>query len=152
MAVDARADVLGHLTLEQLRCRGGEFDDLRTALDLALGIRKHLAVLGGDDGGKFVGALLEDAQELVEDAGAAQRRRRGPAGKRLPGDGNGRIHLCGGGEGDAAGLLARGGVEDGRGAARSGHVAAADEKGNGLGHGSPPECQASYALFNFAQQ
>ena len=80
MAVDAGADILGDLALEQMRRGGRELDDLDAALDLALGVGQDLAVLGGDDRGELVGALLEDAQETVEDAGAAQRRRRGPGG------------------------------------------------------------------------
>ena len=100
MAVDAGADVLGHFALQQLRRGGGEFDDFHAALDFALGIGQHLAVFGGDDGGEFVGALFEDAQELVEDAGPAQRRGHGPGGEGLLGDGDGGIDVSRRGEAD----------------------------------------------------
>ena len=135
MAVDAGADVLGHFALQQLRGGCREFDDFGTALDLALGVRQHLAVLGGDDGGKLVGARIEDAQKLVEDAGAAQRRRGCPGREGLLGHRDGLVHLSGGGERHGRRLLAGRRVEDGRGAALSGHFVAADEERNGLGHG-----------------
>ena len=46
MAVDAGADLLGELALEQLRDAGGELHHLVAALHLAGGIGRHLAVLG----------------------------------------------------------------------------------------------------------
>ena len=49
MAVDARADLLGELTLQQVRNAGGELDHLVAALNLAGRVRGDLAVLGGDD-------------------------------------------------------------------------------------------------------
>ena len=135
MAVDAGADVLGELALEELRDAGGELHHLEAALDLARGVGEHLAVLGGDEGGELVGALLGDAQEGVEDAGAAQGRRQRPvAGDRL-GGGHRRVDVRRAGQRDPAGLLAGGRVEDGGGArAGAGGKPAADEVRNRGGH------------------
>ena len=135
MAVDAGADILGHFTLQQLRGSCREFHDFRAALDFALGIRQNLAVLGGDDGGELVGAGVEDAQKLVEDAGASQRRGRGPGREGFLGDRDGLVHLGRGRERHGGRLLARRRVEDGCGAALACHFVAADEERNGLVHG-----------------
>ena len=50
VAVDPRADVLGHLALEELRRADRELDHLDAARDLALGVGEDLAVLGRDGG------------------------------------------------------------------------------------------------------
>ena len=52
--VDAAADLLGELALQQMRDAAGELDDLEAAGDLALGVGQHLAVLRGDDAARFV--------------------------------------------------------------------------------------------------
>ena len=78
MAVDAAADVLGDLALEQLRRTGRELHDLHPTLDLAQGIRERLSVLGRDRSGEFGGAILENSQKRVENPGAPQRGRRRP--------------------------------------------------------------------------
>ena len=80
-----RADLLGELALQQMRDAAGELDDLDAAGDLALGVGKHLAVLFRDRAGQRVVLARQELQELEQDAGAGQRRRRGPAGKRLGG-------------------------------------------------------------------
>ena len=49
LAVDAGADVLGELALQQLRDAAGELDDLEAARDSPVRVGQHLAVLGGDD-------------------------------------------------------------------------------------------------------
>ena len=48
VAVDARADVLGDVALQQMRGGGRELDHLGAARDLAQGVGIDLAVLGGD--------------------------------------------------------------------------------------------------------
>ena len=52
VAVDAGADFFGELALEQLRNAGGELDHLDAPLHLAGGVRRDLAVFGGDDRGQ----------------------------------------------------------------------------------------------------
>ena len=46
-AIDAGADLLGELALEQLRDAGGELDDLKAARGFALRVGEDLAVLAG---------------------------------------------------------------------------------------------------------
>ena len=65
------AGLLGEAALEQLRDAAGELDVLQAAGDLAGGVGEHLAVLGGDDRGQLVGAVV---QQLAE---GEQHRRRG---------------------------------------------------------------------------
>ena len=59
-----RADVFGELAFQQLRDAAGEFHDFQTADDFALGVGKHLAVLGRDDGGEPVHVALDELAEL----------------------------------------------------------------------------------------
>src|SRR5258708_10285409 len=95
---------------------GGKFDDLDTAGDLAVRVGKDLAVVFRNDPGEVVVLARQELKELEEDARAAQRWGRGPAGKRLGGGLHGGIDLGAAGEGDPTHLRA------GRGIA---HVAAA---------------------------
>ena len=82
VAVDPRADILGHLALEQLGRPGGELDHLDAAGDLAQGIGIDLAVLGGDRLGDAALVVLEQPQEPVEDPRPAQRRGHRPGWER----------------------------------------------------------------------
>ena len=135
MAVDAGADVLGDLALQQVRHAAGELDHFEAAGHLALGIVVGLAVLGRYRLGQLVGAVPEDHLEPVEDARAAQRRRLRP---RFPGGlgrGDGLVDLYGRGQCDGLFRLAGGGVVDGLVAARcAGHALVVDEVSD-LGHG-----------------
>src|SRR5258708_33145365 len=92
---------------------GGKFDDLDTAGDLAVRVGKDLAVVFRNDPGEVVVVARQELKELEEDARAAQRWGRGPAGKRLGGGLHGGIDLGAGGEGDPAHLLAGRGIEQG---------------------------------------
>jgi hypothetical protein len=50
--VDARAGVIGELALHEVRHAAGEFDDLDTTLDIALGVGDGLAMLARQEFGK----------------------------------------------------------------------------------------------------
>ena len=76
--VDAGRDLVGVVALEQLRDAAGELDDVDAARDLALRVGEDLAVLGGDHRGQRVAVLVEQLEEGVQDARAADRRRVGP--------------------------------------------------------------------------
>jgi CBS domain-containing protein len=91
--VDAGGHLVGVVTLEQLRDAAGELDDVDAAHHLALCVREHLAVLGGDHRRELVAMLVEQAEELVEHAGAADRRRVGPAVEGLLRGGDGRLDI-----------------------------------------------------------
>ena len=52
--IDAGGNLLGVVAFEQLRDARGEFNNLNTARDLALGVGKHLAVLGRDHVREFI--------------------------------------------------------------------------------------------------
>jgi hypothetical protein len=74
--VDAAADAVRMLALEQLRDAAGELDDLQPALHLAQRIGQGLAVLGGEQAGDVGLVLLDQIAELEHHPGAALRRRR----------------------------------------------------------------------------
>jgi hypothetical protein len=95
-----------------MRDTAGELDDLGAAGDLALGVGKYLAVLLGDHAGNGVAVAAEQFEKLEQDAGAGQRRGRGPARERRGRGLHRPIDLAGGGKGDAADLLAGRRVED----------------------------------------
>jgi len=135
MAVDARADILGDLALEELRRANGELHHLHAALNLALRVGQHFAVLGRDHGGELVGPLLQDAQEGIQNAGPAQRRGPHPHGRRRHGCLDGRADVAARCERNAPGLRTRCRVEDRREAiARSRELGATDEMTDDLGH------------------
>ncbi len=91
--VDAAADVVGEIGLEQVGDAAGEFHHLDAARDFAPGVREHLAVLARDQRGQVVVVLVEQFLELEQDARAAQRRRVGPGGERGLGGGDGIGHV-----------------------------------------------------------
>src|SRR3546814_18783910 len=62
-------------------CSSDLFDDVDAARQFALGIAKHFAVLGGDDGRKLVEVSVDQFQELEHPACAARRGRGGPGGE-----------------------------------------------------------------------
>ena len=89
-----------------MRDAAGEFDDLETALHLAISVRQDLAVLAGDDLGQFPPIALEQFLELEHDAGAAQRRGVGPGRPGRAGGSDGFVDLGGAGHCNLAGDLA----------------------------------------------
>ena len=115
--VDAGGDLLGVVALEQLRHAAGEFDDVDAALDLALGVGEHLAVLQRDGLGQRVLVLVEQAQELVHQPRAADRGHVGPGGEGGLGGGHSSVHIGHVGQRHLAGDFAGGGVEHVLGAA-----------------------------------
>ena len=140
VGVDAGADVVGELALQELRRAARVLDDLDAARELAGGIREHLAVLAGNDGDDLVGALLEQRLEAEHDARAGQRRRGRPAGKRRLRGFDGASDFGAGRERNAAAERAGRGREDvAEAAGRARRALAADpvgERGNiGLAQG-----------------
>ena len=128
--------VLGVFALEQVRDAARELDDLEPALHLAFRIGQHLAVFAGDDRGQLGLVAIEQLAESVEDAGAAQRRRRCPCGK------GGRSRIDGAVDvglaretHPACGLTRRGMVNGAEAAGTRLNRLAADKKGNSLGRG-----------------
>jgi len=77
-AVDAGADLVGVLPLEELRNSGGKLNDLEASGHLAFGVGKNLSVLGREDGSEFIGFLFKKLAKTEEDARAAQGWLRGP--------------------------------------------------------------------------
>jgi hypothetical protein len=76
--VDAGTGALGIFALHQVRNATGKFDDFEAALNVALGIGKGLAVLGGQQAGEIVIFALDQLQEPEHDAGSALRIGGGP--------------------------------------------------------------------------
>ncbi len=74
MAVDAAADVLRLLALQQMRHAAGELDHLDAALHRAGGVGQRLAMLFRSQLREFVAVLLHQLAEAGEDARAPQRR------------------------------------------------------------------------------
>ncbi|MDT4820639.1 hypothetical protein FQZ97_537850 [compost metagenome] len=134
--VDVGADLVGEIGLEQLRRAAGEFDDLDSAGDFALGVGEHLAVLRGDQPGQFVAMLVEQGQEAIQDARAAQRRQVAPGRERGPGRGNGRVHIGVAGQLHLAGDDAGGRIVDRQLLAAGGlHGSAGNPVQDRMGHG-----------------
>jgi hypothetical protein len=97
---------------------GGELDVFEAARHFALSVGEHLAVFGGDDAGELIDVLLEELAEAEHHACAAQRRLRGPRGKRSLRGGDRSVELGSIGQGNQSLHLAGGGVVNLRGAAR----------------------------------
>ncbi len=76
--IDAGSHLLAVFTFQKLRNATGELHHFETAHHLALRVREHLAVLGGDGRGELVGAALGDFFEAKHHARTPQRRRGGP--------------------------------------------------------------------------
>ena len=91
--VDAAADAVRMLALEELRDAAGEFDDFQPALYLAQRIGQCLAVLGGEQLGDVGRVLVDQIAELEHDAGAALRRGRAPVGKGGAGGSHGAVDV-----------------------------------------------------------
>ena len=112
MHVDAGSGVVRELALEQVRGACGEFDHFDAALDVALGVREGLAVLGGQQGGEFVHVLVDQVHELEQDPAAALRIHRGPFHLPLFGAGNHVAHFLGAGQRQPGLDLAGAGIID----------------------------------------
>jgi hypothetical protein len=64
---------LGVFALQHVRDAAGELDDLKAALDVALGVGDHLAVLGREHLGQLVHVGFDEALEVEHDPGAPLR-------------------------------------------------------------------------------
>jgi hypothetical protein len=120
-----------------MRDAAGELDDFHAALDVALGVRDRLAVLGRKHRRQRVVLLGDQLQELEHHAGAALRVGGGPCRLRLRGIGDCLLDLGLRGQRDLRAHFAGVGVEHVRGAARSLDLLAADEMAD-LAHGFAP--------------
>ncbi len=135
--VDAAADVVGKVSLEQVRDATGELHHLDAARDFALGIGEHLAVLARDGGGQGIVVLVEQLLELEQDARTLERRGLGPGRRGGVRGGHGRIHLGLAAQQHLRGHGAGGGVEHiGAARGRAGITLSADVVAeHGSGHG-----------------
>ena len=105
--------MIGEVPFEQLRDATSELNNIDAAHHFALGVGEHLAVLGGDHRGEFVAVLVEQTEELVHDARAADRRRVGPAVEGLLRDDDRGVHVGGRAQVQLARHRAGGRVVDG---------------------------------------
>ena len=82
--VDAGADRLGRLALQQVRGAAGELDHLEPALDLAARVVDGLAVLGRDHARELAGVRGDELAEAEQDVRAARERLRAPGARSRP--------------------------------------------------------------------
>ena len=68
VAIDAGADVVGDLTLQQLWRAAGELDNLEPAGHFTARIGDHLAVLGADQRSQFVGVRFQQLAQLIHES------------------------------------------------------------------------------------
>jgi len=73
--------LVGVLALEQLGDAAGELNDIDAALNFALSVAQHFAVLGGDGARQVCLVEVQQFQEAEHDACAPDGGRVGPAGK-----------------------------------------------------------------------
>ena len=133
--VDAGAGAFGELALGQMRNADDELADFEAADDVALGVLDRLAMFARDQHRQLVHVLVEQVDELHEDAGAALRVGGGPLRLRGLGGVDGGLQLRVARERDPGLNLARGGIVDvGGAAARARHMLAVDEMSD-LVHG-----------------
>ncbi len=109
--VDAAADLVGEIGLQQIRNAAGELDDFDTADHFALRVREHLAVFTRDQHGKFVVVLVQQFLELEQNASALDRRGFAPGGKSGLRGLDRRVHFLDRRQSDRTGHLAGGGIE-----------------------------------------
>ncbi len=110
--VDASGKLVGELPLELLSDPAGELDDLEAAAYLALGVREHFAVLGGDQPSKVVGVGGYELAELEQHRRALGQGHIAPRVRGLPRRRDGDLQVLIGGQVQDAGHLAGGGVVD----------------------------------------
>jgi len=109
--VDALADLLGQLALEQLRNAAGELDHVDAPRQLPARVGEDLPVLGGDQPAEHVRPGLRELAEAEQDPGANHWRRARP---RREGRGRGAhrsVHLGRGCERDLAAPRTGGRIE-----------------------------------------
>ena len=139
--VDRRAGAFGELTLLQVRNAADEFADFEAADDIALGVFDGLAMLRGEQRRQLVHVLVQEFDELEEDAGAALRVGGGPFRLRCLGVFDGGAQFLYAGERDRRLHFAGCRIVDvARASARAGDALAADEMTN-LTHG----CASSFS-------
>src|SRR6266705_381285 len=109
--VHSRRNVVGELALHQMRDSAGELHHFQAALDRALGVRKHLAVLGGDGERQLVQVALDQLLEAEHHARARDRGSLRPAGEGLLCIGYGALGLRLRGERHLARKCPGGGIE-----------------------------------------
>ena len=157
--VDAGRGLLRVAALEQAAEAAGELQDLDAPRDLAGGVGRDLAVLGGEERREAVAVGLDEVPDLEHDLGPAAQARRAPAGERGPGGVDRGVDLLAGREVDLARHVAGGRVVDGPAATgRRCDAPAADpvvdpiEGGRGdrarlddLRHGGEPRCSVPIA-------
>ena len=146
--VDAGAGAMGVFTLEHMRDAAAEFDDFKTALDIALRIGEHFAVLGRQDACQIVDLGLHKLLELEHHPGAALRVGRRPGGLCLAGGGDGLFERRRIAQANLRLHLARIGIENVAAASARGDRLAGDEVINDT-HGCalPPEAGHRYLRF-----
>ena len=110
--VDAGAGAFGELAFQQMRNAAGKFHHLKTALDVAFGVGKGLAVFRRQQLGEIVVFLLDQLQELKHHARATLRIGRAPGRLRRLGIGDGVLDLGMLGKRDLGLHLAGIGIED----------------------------------------
>ena len=93
--VDARACALGIFALEDVGDAAAKFDDFEAALNVALGVRDHLAMFGAEQMGQLGHVRFDQRLEIEHDAGAALRVDGGPGGLRFLGSGDGEVEQGG---------------------------------------------------------
>jgi hypothetical protein len=103
--VDSGRGLLGEPALQKLRDPAAELDHLEPARDLALRVREDLPVLGGEDLGDLVAALVHEVAHAEEELGAPRERERTPDREGLLRRLDGAVDLLGTCEVDGAGLL-----------------------------------------------
>ena len=90
--------------LHQVRDAAGELEVLEAARDLAQGVGRDLAVLGGQQRGDLLAVLIDEVADAEHDLRPLRKGRRAPRGKAAGGGGHGRVDLFGRGEIDPLAL------------------------------------------------
>src|SRR3546814_3364485 len=92
--IDPRPRAFGKLTLEQMRRAAGELDHFEAALDVAMRVGDHLAVLRREQMREFLLMSLDHRLEIEQDARAALRIERCPRGLRGSRRGHCRLEIA----------------------------------------------------------
>ena len=112
VCIDATADVLTELALQQMGNAAGELDHFQSACQFAMGIADCLAVLARDESRDLIGGALHEFLEPEQHTRTPLRWRRCPAAKRLPRGTHRCIDVVRRGKGHERSHRAQGGVED----------------------------------------
>jgi len=133
--VDAARHLLRVAALQEAGRTGRELEVLEAARDLPERVRRHLAVLGGEEGRDLAPVGVHQVPDPEHDLGALRQRGRAPRRERGPGGCDGGIDLLDRREIDLAGSFAGRGIEhDATPAGRTGDAAAADPVRHDLAH------------------